>query len=71
MACSTAIEELTLKSSATTELRVLFDDAWLVQVREQPPASHGIGAMACMLLDGCLPLMTSTCGFSGKAKGSM
>ena len=31
-ACSLAIEELTLKSNATTELRILFDDAWLVQV---------------------------------------
>jgi hypothetical protein len=30
--CSFQIEELTLKSSASTELKILFDEPWLVQV---------------------------------------
>ena len=31
---SIQIEELTLKSGASTELKILFDEPWLVQVGE-------------------------------------
>ena len=50
---STQIQELTLKSQGTTELRILFDEPWLVQVsyarlKGDMPLDREAGAMCAL-----------------------
>jgi hypothetical protein len=59
------LEELTLKSSATTELKILFEEPWILQtsharLRGDVPIDRDAGSL-CVLAGGCGSVCVCVC----------
>lgn len=73
---STQIQELTLKSQGTTELRILFDEPWLVQVsyarlKGDMPMDREAGAMCALSMGKQLVLYGGQSRVGGAASDAM